>query len=156
MGGNDRDAEHVIAVAGISIAVAESLTGGLLSGRFAAISGAGKFFRGGVVAYAAATKFSVLGVHPGPVICQTAAQEMAIGVCKLLDADLGIGITGVGGPGPEEDQPAGTVFVSLMWEERSVDRSFSFGGIDPEAVCHAACDAAVSMTAAFLRTIDAR
>jgi nicotinamide-nucleotide amidase len=142
--------QQQIADSGVSIAVAESLTGGLLSNRFAKIPGAGSFFRGGVVAYAASTKFSVLGVRPGPVITQDTAEEMAIGVRRLLDADIGVGITGVGGPGPEEDEPAGTVFVAVALKDAIVSRKFSFGEREPLAICHAACDATLALTAELI------
>src|SRR4051794_35138508 len=83
--------------AGITVVVAESLTGGELSARLAATPGSGSWYRGGVVAYASEVKRSVLDVPPGPVVSEAAATAMAAGVCRLLDADLSVSVTGVAG-----------------------------------------------------------
>ncbi len=97
----------------MTVAVAESCTGGLVMARIVAIPGSGDWFLGGVVAYDAEVKFDVLGVRRGPVISASAAQEMAAGVRRLLNADIGVATTGVAGPETEEDRPVGTVFVGL-------------------------------------------
>lgn len=95
--------------AGLTVAVAESLTGGQLAAACAAGTDAGEWFRGGVVAYHSVVKFEVLGVTPGPVVTPRAAREMAQGVAELLGADLAVAVTGVGGPADDGDTPAGTV-----------------------------------------------
>jgi nicotinamide-nucleotide amidase len=107
----------------LSIAVAESLTGGLLVAELVRVPGASAVLRGGVVAYDAALKrsllhvdSSVLNVH-GPVHAEV-AKQMAGGVRTLLAvndvrADIGVSTTGVAGPGPEGGHPAGTVFIGL-------------------------------------------
>jgi nicotinamide-nucleotide amidase len=107
----------------LSIAVAESLTGGLLVAELVRIPGASAVLRGGVVAYDAALKrtllhvdSSVLNVH-GPVHAEV-AKQMAGGARTLLAvndvrADIGVSTTGVAGPGPEGGHPAGTVFIGL-------------------------------------------
>ena len=97
--------------AGMSIAVAESLTGGQLGSALAAAPGSGDWFRGSVVAYHPHVKFEVLGVREGPVVTPATARDMAVGAAALLGADLAVAVTGVGGPGPEEGRPQGTVFV---------------------------------------------
>ncbi|WP_233193288.1 CinA family protein [Cryobacterium sp. Y29] len=106
-----------------TIAVAESLTGGLLVAELVRIPGASKVVRGGVVAYDSAVKrdllqvdSSVLNVH-GPVHADV-AKQMASGVRTLLAvngvrADIGVSTTGVAGPGPDGGHPAGTVFIGL-------------------------------------------
>ena len=93
-----------------TIAVAESLTSGMLSARLGAAPEASEWFRGGVVAYAPEVKFTVLGVPEGPVVTASCASAMASGVARLMLADVGIGITGVGGPGSEEGRAAGAVW----------------------------------------------
>ena len=98
---------------GLSLAVAESVTGGLVGARLTAIPGASEVLRGGVVAYASDVKFKLLGVPEGPVVTPEAAAAMAAGVRRLLEADVGIATTGVAGPTEQEDQPVGTVFLGL-------------------------------------------
>ncbi len=98
---------------GLTVAVAESLTGGLVASRLVDVAGASRWFRGGVVSYASEVKFDVLGVTPGPVVSARAAGEMAQGVRRLLGADVGLAVTGVAGPDPQEGQPVGTVHVAV-------------------------------------------
>ena len=101
-----------------TLAVAESLTGGLVAAEIAAVPGASQAFRGSVTAYATDLKRDVLGVDAtlldqhGAVNPQVAAQ-MAAGVRKLIGADWGIATTGVAGPDPQDGQSVGTVFVAV-------------------------------------------
>ena len=83
---------------GVTVGVAESLTGGLLTARLAEAPEASTWLRGGVVAYRAEVKYDVLGVDPGPVVTASAARQMACGVARLLGADVGISVTGWGAP----------------------------------------------------------
>jgi len=122
-----------VAEAQVTIAVAESLTGGQLCSALAAAPDAGVWFRGGVVAYAPDVKFDVLGVRPGPVVAESCAREMASGVCRLLKSSVGVGITGVGGPGSDEGHPAGTVFAAVHTTQHVVVREWRFEG-NPEEV----------------------
>ncbi len=98
---------------GLTVAVAESLTGGLVASRMVAIPGASDWFRGGVIAYAGEVKHTVLGVPPGPVVSEHAAVAMADGVRRVLGADIGLSTTGVAGPAEQEGQPAGTVWLGM-------------------------------------------
>jgi nicotinamide-nucleotide amidase len=98
---------------GLTLAVAESLTGGLIASRLVNVAGASKWFRGGVVSYASQVKFDVLGVPEGPVVSADAAEAMAQGVRKLLGSDIGLSVTGVAGPEEQEGLVAGTVFVGI-------------------------------------------
>jgi nicotinamide-nucleotide amidase len=100
---------------GLTLGVAESLTGGLIASRLVDVPGASAWFRGGVVAYDAAVKFSVLGVPEGPVVTEAAALAMAEGARRVLGASVGLGITGVAGPDRQEDLEPGTVFVGLSF-----------------------------------------
>jgi len=97
---------------GLTLAVAESFTGGLLASRIVATPGASAYFRGGIVAYDSEVKFSLLGVERGPVVSAEAAVAMADGACKLLGADVAIATTGVAGPERQEDRPPGTAFIA--------------------------------------------
>lgn len=108
---------------GLTVAVAESLTGGLLVAELVAVAGASAAVRGAVVAYHSQLKHSLLGVDAvvlaehGPVHPQVASQ-MADRVRGRLSvygvaADIGISTTGVAGPGPHDGQAAGTVYLGL-------------------------------------------
>lgn len=99
--------------AGKTLAVAESLTGGMIGARLTAVPGASDWFRGGVVSYASEVKWKVLGVTEGPVVTGSAAVEMAGGARRLLGADVGLAVTGVAGPTEQEGEPVGTVWVGL-------------------------------------------
>ncbi len=101
-----------------TLAVAESITGGLIASRLVNVPGASAWFRGGVVSYASEVKFALLGVARGPVVSSDAAESMARGVRTLLGADIGLSVTGVAGPNEQEGQPAGTVFVGFAMGER--------------------------------------
>ena len=98
---------------GLTLAVAESVTGGYLAGRLTAVPGASKVFRGGVVAYASDIKHELLDVPPGPVVTEEAAMAMADGVRTRLGADVGLATTGVAGPDPQEGVRVGTVFLGM-------------------------------------------
>jgi nicotinamide-nucleotide amidase len=118
---------------GMTVAVAESLTGGALSGALAKAEDAGEWFAGGVVAYTHATKYRVLGVPEGPVVTPAAARAMAVGVLELTGADVAVAVTGVGGPGDEEGRPPGTVFICTATRAATHDFAHVFDG-DPEEV----------------------
>jgi nicotinamide-nucleotide amidase len=99
---------------GLSLAVAESVTGGLVGGRLTAVPGASDVFRGAIVSYATDVKRSLLGVGEGPVVSEAAARQMAHGVRERLDADVGVSLTGVAGPDQQDGQPVGTLFVGMV------------------------------------------
>jgi nicotinamide-nucleotide amidase len=108
-----RRVAELAAAGGRTVAVAESLTSGRLASALGEAPDAAGWFRGAVVAYAPGVKFEVLGVTPGTVMSASCALEMAGGALELLAADVAVAVTGVGGPGPEEGVPAGTVYVAL-------------------------------------------
>ena len=110
---------------GVTLAIAESLTGGQVSSSLVEVPGASRVLVGAVVAYATRIKAQVLGVdaahleRTGPVDRDVALQ-MAYGVRRLLGADLGLATTGVAGPGPADGHPAGTVHIAVVapWGQR--------------------------------------
>ncbi len=114
---DDEAIEDAVATAlaghGLTLGLAESLTGGLAASRLVNVAGASRWFRGSVVSYASEVKFSVLGVPEGPVVTEAAARAMADGARRVLGSDVGLSLTGVAGPDPQDDQPPGTVFVGL-------------------------------------------
>jgi nicotinamide-nucleotide amidase len=116
---------RVVTGGGWTLGLAESLTGGLASSRLVNVPGASRWFRGSVVSYASEVKFAVLGVPEGPVVSEDAARAMAEGARKVLESDVGLSITGVAGPDPQDGQLPGTVFVGLARAGRSTE-SFAF------------------------------
>jgi len=105
---------------GRSIAVAESCTGGLLAARLSALPGASGYLRGGVVAYSNEAKIDLLGVPAALIeregaVSPPVAEAMAAGARERLEADLGVGITGIAGPGGgTEEKPVGYVCICVL------------------------------------------
>jgi nicotinamide-nucleotide amidase len=107
----------LLTAAGQTVAVAESLTGGLLAAALTSIPGASAAFRGGVVAYAADLKASLLGVPSGLLdrhgaVHPEVAVAMASGVRHRLDASVAAATTGVAGPDPADGRRVGTVYIA--------------------------------------------
>ena len=117
---------------GMTLAIAESLTGGQVASSLVEVPGASHVLVGAVVAYATRIKAQVLGVdaahleRTGPVDRDVALQ-MAHGVRRLLGADLGLATTGVAGPGPADGHPAGTVHIAVVapWGQRHCELHLS-------------------------------
>ena len=114
-GVDDEAIEDAVALAlgGLTLGLAESLTGGLVASRLVNVVGASSWFRGAVVSYASEVKYNILGVPEGPVVSPEAARAMAEGARRVLGADVGLAITGVAGPDSQDGQPPGTVYVGL-------------------------------------------
>jgi nicotinamide-nucleotide amidase len=98
---------------GWTLAIAESLTGGLASSRVVNVPGSSEWFKGAIVSYDSQVKFDVLDVPEGPVVSETAAKAMAGGVRRLLKAEVGLSMTGVAGPAEQEGKPPGTVWLGV-------------------------------------------
>ena len=113
---------------GLSLAVAESVTGGLVTGRLTSVPGASDVLRGGIVSYASDVKYDVLGVPEGPVVSEAAAASMAMGVCRVLGADVGLALTGVAGPTEQDGMPVGTLCVGLADRGAVVTHTFRLPG----------------------------
>jgi nicotinamide-nucleotide amidase len=108
---------RLLVARGLTVAVAESLTGGLVASRMVSVPGSSDWFRGGVVAYASDVKHELLDVPDGPVVSEAAAMAMADGVRRLLGADVGLATTGVAGPAEQEGNPPGTVWLGLAIDD---------------------------------------
>lgn len=113
---------------GLTLALAESVTGGLVSARLTGVPGASDVMRGAIVSYASDVKFEVLGVTPGPVVSAAAAAEMAIGAVEALGADIGLSLTGVAGPDEQDGQPVGTLHVGLAIGNQVMTDTFRLPG----------------------------
>jgi nicotinamide-nucleotide amidase len=97
----------------LTVAAAESLTGGMIATALAAAENSSEWFLGSVVAYASQVKHDVLDVPEGPVVSATAASAMARGVRRLMKADVAVAVTGAGGPSGQDGREPGTVFVAF-------------------------------------------
>lgn len=139
---------------GLTLAVAESLTGGALCGRIVDVPGASAVLRGGVCTYATAAKHEVLGVDAallaehGPVH-EDVAKQMAEGVARLFGADLTLATTGVAGPGSADGHEAGTVIIGCRYAGRTVVDTHNFDG-DRARVRAASVEAALTLAARVL------
>ena len=124
---------HALARAGLTVAVAESLTGGALTAHLVEVPGASAVVRGGIVAYATDLKAALLGVDSdllaerGPVD-PVVARQMADGVRARLGSDIGVATTGVAGPSPQSGRGVGTVFIAVTTAERASVRPLRLVG----------------------------
>lgn len=125
----------------LTLGVAESVTGGLIASRLVNVVGASSWFRGGVVSYASAVKFELLGVTPGPVVSPEAAIEMANGVRSALGSDVGLSVTGVAGPEEQDGHQAGTVFVGWSVGDDSGAQKLRLPGDRPRVRAYSAISA---------------
>ncbi|MEW1719266.1 nicotinamide-nucleotide amidohydrolase family protein [Streptomyces sp. NPDC093109] len=113
---------EILVARGGTLAVAESLTGGLVAAELTSVPGASRAFRGSVTAYATELKRDVLGVD-GTLLDERGAvdpevaRQMAAGVRRTLGASWGAATTGVAGPDPQDGQPVGTVYVAVVGPE---------------------------------------
>ena len=139
---------------GLTVAVAESLTGGEVVSTLVSVPGASAVVVGGVVAYATRIKSQVLGVderrlkRTGPVDGEV-ARQMASGVAAHMGADLGLATTGVAGPGPADGHRAGTVHVAVVSPWGEVSRELHLDG-DRMQVRDGATTAVLALAAALL------
>lgn len=118
---------------GETLAVAESMTGGLLASRLTAIAGASQTFLGGVTAYTVSAKASFLGLDPDWLVSVgTVSEACAIALAEAVRARLGatwsLGICGNAGPGAEGQAPVGTVFIALAGPDGTTVRSPKLAG----------------------------
>jgi nicotinamide-nucleotide amidase len=103
---------------GLTIAVAESLTGGMVAADLVSVPGASTVFVGGVIAYATRLKAELLGVDPELLAREGAihplvAEQMATGVRAATGADVGLATTGAAGPDPQDGHKPGDVWIGL-------------------------------------------
>jgi nicotinamide-nucleotide amidase len=140
-----------------TVAVAESCTGGLLSERLTRTPGSSTFFLGGAVCYSNVLKTKLAGV-PGELIktngavSKAVAQALAEGIRRRVGASLGVGVTGVAGPGGgTPEKPVGLVYVALADEGATQVREFRFPG-DRDRIRNWAAIAALEMIRRRVRT----
>ena len=108
---------HMMRERGLTLGLAESVTGGLVAGRLTNVAGSSDVLRGSIVSYASEVKFDVLGVTPGEVVNERAAVEMAIGAKRVLGSDVGLALTGVAGPSEQDGMKPGTLCIGIVLDD---------------------------------------
>lgn len=119
---------------GLTLAVAESCTGGLISSRLTDVPGSSDYFAGGIVSYANSAKVKLLGVQAAVInkygaVSEQTARRMAQGARRLFAADVGIGVTGIAGPsGGTREKPVGLVYLAAAAGGRVTGKKCMFSG----------------------------
>jgi len=140
---------------GDTVAVAESLTGGLLAAALTAVPGASAAFRGGVVAYATDLKATLLGV-PSELLDRhgavhpSVAAAMAEGAYRRMGATVAAATTGVAGPDPADGQPVGTVHIAVSAGGRTTARALALAG-DRQQIRAATVEQSLGLLLSVLR-----
>lgn len=117
----------------LTISAAESLTAGMFQAKLADFSGSSQLFKGGYVTYSIEEKARMLGIpladlQEHGVVSHFTAQQMALKSRQLTQSDIGVGLTGVAGPGELEGHPAGTVYIGISTTEKTESIQVSIGG----------------------------
>ena len=126
--------EVLAVLRGKTLVTAESLTGGGIGSAITSVSGASAVYKGGVISYTNEVKERVLGVSPETLrihgaVSTATAEEMAVGVRRLLEADIAVSVTGLAGPGADEyGNPVGTVCIGYCDEDKSLALGYHFDG----------------------------
>lgn len=134
---------------GRTIATAESCTAGRIAEVLACVEHATVFLRGGLVAYQEVVKRDLLRVTAESVLTAEAAEQMAIGVGRLLHAEVAVSTTGVVGDEAEDGTPPGTVYIAVTVDDATTSQVHQFDG-SPEEVCDQARRQALIDVAAAL------
>ena len=139
----------------LTVACAESCTGGLLTSRLTDIAGSSNYVKGSIVCYSNEVKNKILHVDAetlknfGAVSEQT-ARQMSANVRKIINTDIGVGVTGIAGPGGgTADKPVGTVYISVSNADKTFVKLFNFNGTRTE-IKNQSCDAALTMIKEFI------
>ena len=120
--------------AGMTLALAESCTGGLIGDRITDVPGSSDVFKGGAVVYSNDSKVRLLGVSPDIIkahgaVSAECAEEMAAGAAAAFHADVGLSVTGIAGPGgATPGKPVGLVFVGIAWKRERASFRMVFEG----------------------------
>ena len=116
----------------VTLATAESCTGGLIGAAITATAGSSSIFHGGIIAYHNDVKINLLGVDPNSLdtdgaVSETIAVQMARGCRERLGVDIAVSVTGVAGPdGGSEDKPVGTVWIGLATQNGTTAKLHNF------------------------------
>lgn len=134
---------------GLTLATAESCTGGGVGARLTSVSGSSAVYRGGVISYCNEIKHKLLGVEQAALdefgaVSDVVARQMALGAKKALQADIAVSVTGLAGPNSDESgKPVGLVYIGLATADGARAWGYRFSG-DREAVRRQATEAALA------------
>ena len=146
---------------GLSLATAESCTGGLIAHRLTNVPGSSAYFLGGLVVYSNQAKEKLLGVRPETLLAHGAvseavAREMARGACRAVGAQVGVAVTGIAGPGgATPGKPVGLTWIALCAPDDERAERHVWPG-DRAAVKAASAEAALRLVLAYLEEPKAR
>ncbi len=141
---------RVLTARSLTLATAESCTGGLIGAHLTAIPGSSAYYRGGVITYSNAAKSALAGVDPALLaesgaVSEPTARAMAEGARTRLEADLAVSTTGIAGPGGgSQDRPVGLVFIALAGPHSGCVERHIFPG-DRQAIRRQAVAAAMQL-----------
>lgn len=144
---------------GLRLATAESCTGGLIGHKITNVPGSSSYYQGGVVSYSNDVKIWLLGVSPETLdrfgaVSRETALEMARGARSALEADVGLSVSGVAGPGGGTlEKPVGLVWVGLSLDGVELAQAFQFAG-DRRAVKEQAAEGALGFLLDNLVLVD--
>lgn len=130
----DSEIAKILTEKNLTIACAESCTGGLLTSRLTDVAGSSAYVKGAVVAYANEIKMSMLNVSETALkdfgaVSEPVALEMAAHVREIFNTSIGVSITGIAGPGGATDtKPVGLVFVAVSGSNGDMAKKFNFSG----------------------------
>jgi len=140
---------------GLTIAVAESLTGGMVAAELVSVPGASTVFVGGVIAYATRLKAELLGVDPELLAREGAihplvAEQMATGVREATGADVGLATTGAAGPDPQDGHEPGDVWIGLSTARGATSTRLDLSG-DRATIRQGTVEAALTLVLGLVR-----
>ena len=143
---------------GLTIATAESCTGGMIAAAITDVAGASRVFGTGVVSYSCDCKMKLLGVSAATLaaegaVCAATAAGMAQGVRRVGDAAIGVSATGEAGPIAAENHPVGTVFIGLADECGTITEEHHFAG-DRAAIRRQAAEAVLALLVRRLEGVE--
>ena len=139
----------------LTIACAESCTGGLLTSRLTDVAGSSNYVEGSIVSYSNEVKNKNLHIDADTLknfgaVSEQTARQMSANVRKLFNTDIGVGVTGIAGPGGgSAEKPVGTVYISVSNADKTFVKLFNFNGTRSE-IKNQSCNAALSMIKEFL------
>jgi PncC family amidohydrolase len=142
----------------MTVSVCESCTGGMLGAVITSVPGSSRYFVGGIIAYSDFLKSKVVGVRTGTLkrfgaVSPGVAKEMALAVKKKMLTDIGVGITGIAGPGGgTKKKPMGLVYIAVAMKNKVVVRRFTFKG-SRQKIRRTACKHALELLKEILYDI---
>lgn len=153
------DTVNLLKEHGLTVACAESCTGGMLSSAIVSVSGASAVIELGIASYTSRIKQRILGVKAETLRCHGAvsrqtAREMAIGVRRLASSNIGVSITGVAGPEPCEGKAVGTVYIAISDCETVTAKRLDLGNLDRTAIREKSCIAVLELIDKFIKEKD--